>query len=304
MARKTPAPHTHLWGAARHRARLLRAVALVVAIGSATFGASALAAEFNNIKSVSFSKPTSDRCDSEPCARMTVTVKARVDGKTKSQKRQVRVNATLMSQLRSMLGKADNRYLDSLSRSLLSGLSSSSNAVREGTGEALIAVAERRGWSCTSIQRGVRVPKAKRRELQRIGCSFRVAAGQPITVTSGTRSVKEQASALDKKIRAGDKRLSVYKNRTAANQLVDAWRAASKTSKGSSATRKALERAIGKQVKSGVYLSKHLRAGAVDVRSVGMSRKRKRAFRNAVRSVPGARVIEERRPPHFHVELP
>ena len=65
----------------------------------------------------------------------------------------------------------------------------------------------------------------------------------------------------------------------------------------------ALADVLRAQMDRGVYVSAHLRAGAVDVRSRGMSAADKRAFVAGVEEVGGAEVIEESTPPHFHVEI-
>ena len=61
--------------------------------------------------------------------------------------------------------------------------------------------------------------------------------------------------------------------------------------------------AIRGQIKKGVFISAHLKAGAADVRSTNMSASEKRAFVDAVREAGGFDVMFESTPPHFHLQL-
>ena len=55
----------------------------------------------------------------------------------------------------------------------------------------------------------------------------------------------------------------------------------------------------------GVYVSKHLSAGAADVRSRGMTPAQEKALRAAVAAEPGVQLLDERgsAEPHFHLDL-
>ena len=65
----------------------------------------------------------------------------------------------------------------------------------------------------------------------------------------------------------------------------------------------AMQAALRAQIERGVYLSAHLRAGAVDVRNTIMTAAERRAFRAAVQEVDGIRLLEEQHPPHFHLQI-
>jgi hypothetical protein len=213
------------------------------------------------------------------------------------------VDANLFGRVKAKVGgRLDSRANKLLAQALRKGLQSSSQTVRTGVGEAYIAVAESQGWRCVNFAAGVKVPKGKRRSLQRVGCAFFAQVKRPIFITSGTRSVHEQAVALDKKIRAGDNRLGVYKNRSAANELLSAWKRAG--SQGVKAQVAAIEKVLRDQMARGIFVSQHLKAGAVDVRSIDMGGGQKKALRVAAKTVDGLRMIEEKKPPHFHLELP
>jgi hypothetical protein len=59
---------------------------------------------------------------------------------------------------------------------------------------------------------------------------------------------------------------------------------------------------IETQLSRGIVLSKHLLGLAVDIRSRNLSSREKNLLRKAAEP-HASRVIEETRPPHFHVEF-
>jgi hypothetical protein len=124
-----------------------------------------------------------------------------------------------------------------------------------------------------------------------------------IVITSGTRTVAEQASAMYGKLEEGDD-LSVYGNQTAAKAVKDAYNSAKNAKKSAADIKSAMSAVIQKQVDEGTYISNHLRAGAFDVRNRDMSDEDKKAFKEAASGVDGlAAPIEEGKPPHFHLQL-
>jgi hypothetical protein len=105
------------------------------------------------------------------------------------------------------------------------------------------------------------------------------------------------------KLRQGDNLVRLYRNRRAASEVQMAYT----RSRGPTIPRETIVQemagVIEGQIEQGVYLSRHLVDGAVDVRSRDLTRRQKRAFRAAVRSEPRVRVMLERRPPHFHLSF-
>ena len=63
-----------------------------------------------------------------------------------------------------------------------------------------------------------------------------------------------------------------------------------------------MTKVIEGQVKKGIYLSKHLRAGAIDVRSRDMSNKEKEYFKQAIKGVANSFILEKK-PPHWHLQF-
>jgi len=151
---------------------------------------------------------------------------------------------------------------------------------------------------------GVKLTRDVRSHLASLARAFKKKTGQPLVVTSGTRSPMEQASAMYRKLRRRRNLFRLYRRGDLLRPVVRAYRKARRARKSSKATIRAMARVMRAQVKRGEYLSLHMRDGAVDIRSYNLGRRNKRVFRRLVRKVPTIVLIkEERYPPHFHLEI-
>lgn len=164
------------------------------------------------------------------------------------------------------------------------------------------AASKKRAKPAYDTKPGVVLSEAVIAKLQPIAERYRKATRRRLLVTSGTRSPRDQAAAMYGKLRAGS-RLRGYRNQKAIAPLRAAYDKGRRKRWKKSRIVSAMATIVQGQVDRGVYISKHLRAGAFDVRSIGMSRSQKRALRRAVREVGGVSIAEERRPPHFHLQL-
>jgi hypothetical protein len=107
-----------------------------------------------------------------------------------------------------------------------------------------------------------------------------VPASIPIYVTSGTRTPERQAAALKTKRDMGDNLYKLYR----ADYIVKELMAVPNTVS-------AMAPIIRKWAQKGVFMSRHMRGDAVDLRS-----------RNLTKSRLGAKAIYESKPPHIHIE--
>lgn len=116
-----------------------------------------------------------------------------------------------------------------------------------------------------------------------------VPASIPLYVTSATRTAREQASAMKTKRDLGDNLRKLYGPKAdavlAAPNTVDAMTAA-----------------IEGMLRKGIYMSKHMRGDAVDLRSRNWSSEQRKQVEDAVRSI-GGRPLYETTPPHLHVDV-
>jgi hypothetical protein len=139
--------------------------------------------------------------------------------------------------------------------------------------------------------------------LARIADAYFRRTGKPLVLTSGTRDAERQAQAMVEVLRLGGDIVRLYRNKAAARELKRAYDLARQSNRSQPETVDALAAVLRAQMDRGVYVSAHLRAGAVDVRSYDMSAADRRAFVEGAREVGGAEVIEESAPPHFHLQL-
>lgn len=151
---------------------------------------------------------------------------------------------------------------------------------------------------------GVRLTGDVKARVERLGRRYTKKTGRHLVVTSGTRSPLEQAAAMYTKLRRRHNLLRLYRKTALAKQVIRAYRKARRARLGRKATLYAMARVMRAQLARGEYLSLHMRDGAVDIRSRGLSRKQKRVFRRLVRQERDIVLIkEERYPPHFHLEV-
>ena len=97
---------------------------------------------------------------------------------------------------------------------------------------------------------------------------------------------------------------SLYKKRELAEEIRQTYLAARRRGKRAAEIIAAMTATIEDQVRRGLYVSAHLKRVAVDVRSYDMPRRVRRALQRAVASFEGMSLLREKRPPHFHLEVP
>lgn len=128
-------------------------------------------------------------------------------------------------------------------------------------------------------------------------------SGKHVTVTSGTRDAARQAKAMYKMLRLGGDPVRLYRNKEAAREVKQAYETARAAGKPQDDVVAAMYDVLRAQIARGVYISAHLRAGAVDIRSRDMSPADRKAFLAAVSGVSGVSLLEESTPPHFHLQI-
>jgi len=140
-------------------------------------------------------------------------------------------------------------------------------------------------------------------KVEAIDAAFAKRTGKHITVTSGTRDAARQAKAMYKMLRLGGDPMKLYRNKEAAREIKHAYESARARGKTEEEVVTSMYSVIQGQIAKGVYISAHLRAGAVDIRSRFMSAAEKKAFAAAVSEAKGTSLLEEQTPPHFHLQI-
>ncbi|WP_437555482.1 hypothetical protein WME97_23725 [Sorangium sp. So ce367] len=150
---------------------------------------------------------------------------------------------------------------------------------------------------------GVELAPAVEQKVAEIASAYFRRTGKELVVTSGTRDPARQAEAMHELFRHGADVLGLYKDKTAAREIKSAYEEGRSAEHPPEAMIAALERVIRAQIDRGVFISAHLREGAVDIRNRDMTPAEKRAFLEGVDEVGGVFALEESRPPHYHLQI-
>jgi len=138
-------------------------------------------------------------------------------------------------------------------------------------------------------------------KVKRLADAFHAATQRDIVVTSGLRSARSQAVAMYDKLAGGDD-LAIYRQQGAAQAIRQCYTDGRQQHQSRDSIVAVMEAEIEQQISLGIYLSAHLRNGAVDIRSRDMTDSEKQAFM-AIAGQMAESVILESIPPHFHVQL-
>ncbi|HEY0100541.1 MAG TPA: peptidoglycan-binding protein [Pyrinomonadaceae bacterium] len=153
-----------------------------------------------------------------------------------------------------------------------------------------------------TVDNGVRLSDAARERVGRIADEYFRRTGKNLRVTDGTRTAHDQARQIYNKIQLND--TGIYRNQTALAEIRRAYDAGVRAGKSRAEIINDMSAVIQGQVDRGVYISRHLRAGAVDISVRGMTAADEREFRASVAaSSAGTSVLRETRPPHFHLQF-
>jgi len=156
------------------------------------------------------------------------------------------------------------------------------------------------------LARDLRLTDANAQRLERIAARYHKSTKNRLVITGGSRTPVRQAQLMYDKLVHGDDIVAVYENKAAATEVRNAYRDAVAKRLKRKATIRAIREVIDAQVTRGVYVSKHLRSGAVDVRSWNMKGTLEQALRDAVKAEAGVTMMDERdgAEPHFHLNMP
>lgn len=151
-----------------------------------------------------------------------------------------------------------------------------------------------------SVNNGVTLNAISKAKVKKIADDFHAQTSKDIVVTSGTRSASSQADAMYKKFSQGGS-YTIYKNHTAAKEIYDIY-TNSEPNTDKNKIISAMEEKITEQINDQNYISKHLKSGAVDIRSRDMSNNEKATFKKVAKPYASV-IILETKPPHFHLSL-
>lgn len=172
-----------------------------------------------------------------------------------------------------------------------------------GAGEAARPV--RGNHHLQVLARDLRLGDAQAGRLARIADRYFEATRKRLVVTGGSRPPERQAELMHEKMAHGDDIRALYENQAAAGEILAVYREGVAQRLPRKRLVRTIRDRIEAQVSQGVYISKHLKAGAVDVRSWGMHTAQVEALRKAIAAEPGVVLQDERSgaEPHFHVNI-
>lgn len=150
---------------------------------------------------------------------------------------------------------------------------------------------------------GVTLAPAVEEKVAEIAEVYFQRTGKELAVTSGTRDPARQAEAMHDLFQHGADVLGLYRDKAAAREIKRAYDEGVAADLPADARIEAIEQVIRAQMERGVFISAHLREGAVDIRSRDMTPADKRAFLEGVEEVGGVFALEESRPPHYHLQV-
>ena len=155
------------------------------------------------------------------------------------------------------------------------------------------------------VQTGnLRLTEAARGRLERIAARFHKVTKRRLVITGGSRTPTRQAELMHEKLDHGDNLLALYE-KALATEIQGAYHDGVKRHFTKPKQIVAIRDVIVAQIKRGLYVSRHLQAGAADVRSINMTPARVQAFRAAVAAESGVTLLDERdaAEQHFHLSL-
>ncbi len=191
------------------------------------------------------------------------------------------------------------RALRGLEEALLLGLKQKDEGVRSASANVLPLVQQEVPFR---VAGDIPVPENVEAKVAKIAKKVFERSGKRVVVTSAARSPKRQAEAMRIKLELGESPRRLYGNKQAAGEIENAYSWAKKTGLPAEDVTNTMAMVIQRQIDAGVFISSHLRQGAVDLRSRDLTAFEKKVVRMAAVE-EGARVALETTPPHFHLEV-
>lgn len=140
------------------------------------------------------------------------------------------------------------------------------------------------------------IPRCVRNLLSQIANDFYASTGNDLVVTDGSRTIGRQAKMLFLKLEDGEDIVRLYAAKSLAREIVRAYQ--------DDPSESAIAAVLRDQVESGRYISKHLRSGALDLRTRDFSSGELAKLKSTIRS-HGVQVVDETGTsrPHYHLNF-
>ncbi|AIE84146.1 Very large tegument protein [Fimbriimonas ginsengisoli Gsoil 348] len=246
--------------------------------------------------------PCNDGLTAQACFSVPVAVAGKDEnGKPTTIVTNYTVGPNLVHDVKGQFAQNAYSVLRQLRSAFTSGLKSSDLETKMASEQA---VAQINSAIPYHVQPGIKmVPHIEQKVAEIAQKQFQLS-GRQIVITSGTRTASSQAEAMRDKLALGDNVVRLYKNKKAAASIVHAYKEAKHEGASDDQVAEHMAQVIQSQVDKGVYISSHLKSGAVDIRTKDLSDSEKHDLMLAVRQEPGVvKTLQESIPPHLHIEL-
>ncbi|MGV3614027.1 MAG: hypothetical protein ACO1SV_01710 [Fimbriimonas sp.] len=290
---------------------IVRALVLVstLATGANAFDSSESAAVVrtpSDLSQVEALKPgalTKSTCaDSEPCLAVPLAVTGVNEfGESETVVTQYPVGPELVAKVKDDFQETADVVLRNLRPALQSGVKAKDHSTRLACKQSIAAVDQNVKYRVAS---GVKMPVQIETTVSQLAKRVATRIKRPMVVTSAARTPTTQAEALRTKISLGDNIVKLYANKEAAASVLQAYKQAKWAGGSKQQVVESMANVIRAQMDKGVYLSNHLREGAIDVRTRDLTHWQRKQLVAAAKEVPGVgHSILESTPPHLHLEI-
>jgi hypothetical protein len=255
----------------------------------------------NSLKSGEIA-PCSESLTAEGCFAVPVAVQGSdANGKPTTVVTQYAVGPNFVDQIKKDFADSANVVLRQLRPTLQNAAHTGDLEVKK---TSLMALAEINAAVPYFVQPGIKMPLKVEKKVAEIAKKQYAKSGRPIVITSGTRTPESQADAMRTKLSMGDNVMRLYRNKRAVASIVHAYKEAKHWGVSDEQVTEHMANVIEKQVQKGVFISSHLKSGAIDIRTRDLSPEERHELVATVQNTPGVvRSIQESIPPHLHLEL-
>lgn len=247
--------------------------------------------------------PIKGSCDDgSACVAIPVAVEGRDEtGEPRTVVTNYTLGSDLVEQVKSDFNESATAVLRHLREPLVNGLHSADAEVQQTCRQAIGQVD---GSVHYKVQPQIAIPLHIEKTVAQIAERTFEKGVRPIVVTSAARTPLSQADAMRVKIAGGDNIVRLYANKQAAGEVLQAYKHAKHLGLGVEGVNQEIAQAIQSQVDRGIFISNHLREGAVDIRIRDLSSTERHDLIASAQETEGVhKTILESIPPHLHIEV-
>ncbi|HSI72331.1 MAG TPA: hypothetical protein VK934_04080 [Fimbriimonas sp.] len=264
--------------------------------------APAVSPQLDGVMSVTAQAPfesTSGLFGSESKVVVPLRIEAERNGVVKPEQVQVPLDIRVVELMKNSLGDQATTALRGLERVLLDAMQQKDSDIRDASAKVLPAVQLAVPFA---VAGDINIPPKVEKQVAKIAKKVLERTGTRVVITSAARTPKSQADAMRIKMDLGENPKRLYANKHAAGEIANAYSWAKKCGLDAGSVTDTMAMVIQRQMDSGVYISRHLHEGAVDLRSKNLNAWEKRIVKQAAIE-EGAKVLMESTPPHIHIEV-